>query len=158
MGSVAGPDVSGQFVRVETSAELEELAQKLSDDHWKACSATYELIQGGIDSIRLTGDLDDPVEIPRIEVGADLQSLSLQSDDGDLLRYSVSNQSTQSTVPVDYPRSQIALFIGTVFAYSIREVDQFIERNGLRPVVDEGKKRQWVVTVATVILTACYQL
>lgn len=158
MGSVAGPDVSRQSVRVENSAELEELSQMITTDHWKARSATYKPQTGKVDSVKLTGDLDDTVEISRIEATAELQALSLQSDDGDLLRYSVSIQSTQSTGTVDHPRSQTALFIGTVFAYSIREVDLFIERNGLRMVVDEVKRRRWALTVATAILTAYYQL
>lgn len=158
MGSVAAPDSSGHFVRVETPAELEELGQKLSDDHWKARSAIYEPIQGRVDSAKLTGDLDNSVESPRIEVAADLQSLSLLSDDGDLVRFSVSNQSNQATGPVDYPGSQTALFIGTVFAYSMREVDRFIDRNGLRPVVDEANERRWVIMLTATILATYGQV
>lgn len=146
--------------------ELESLSARLPTERWKVCSATVEPESERVDIATLRGDLgSDSAERYLNETG-ELRSLVVKTEEGELVRFTLHEGSVEvhrDRESVDQSDSEISgsetvYFVVTVLLYAMWSVDCYIDRNGLRPVIDEVKERRWTITLACAILTTFCQI
>ena len=117
-----------------------------------------------IDSIELSGNIS---EDNIYEERGKIRAFTVKSTEGDLVRFSLEGGSvsvqthrpnTSSSASVSYPEWTSVHMIGVFLLFAFHSVDQFIEKNGLRPVVDEVEERKWAIMLALQMIAVAYQL
>ncbi len=94
-----------------------------------------------------------------------LESFLVKSPNGDLVRFKVLGDSVSvrryDDNPTDHssedvPELGVNHYLGVCVMVSFQAVDEYIERNGLRPVVDEVKRRRWVIMMGLALFAALH--
>lgn len=152
--------VSLESPEVSTPDELESLHDKLISGELQNVSASFEPVPDHIEKATVQGDIKQDSELSSFQDRAKLQSFALKLEEGGAVRFSLADdtlsihQYTRSNEEpnVELPEYQSVYLVAQVTLYAMYSVDRFIERNGLRPVVDEIKERRWVILVTCSIL------
>ncbi|WP_436908458.1 hypothetical protein [Halosimplex marinum] len=147
---------------ISTPDELESLRSELVSGECKVVSESFEAVSDYVEKATIHGDIDTDPEFSRFHDRAELRSFILKPEDGGAVRFTLEGDSVsvrrygQSTdeTDVELPEYQTVYFVGQVILFAMYSVDRFIDRNGLRPVVDEIKERRWVILVTCSILAA----
>lgn len=142
--------------------DLEDLQKNLHSTDWKPKSASFSPEDERLQTATLNGELDNSPALSRLRDSAELQSFTVKHPDGEPVRFTLKDgevdihqYSDYSTEPAIHHPDYLTIFlVGHAFLYAMYSVDQLIDRNGLRPVVDEVKERRWVILVTCAILAA----
>lgn len=97
----------------------------------------------------------------------DLKSFVVKSPDGDVVRVSIEDESmsvhcqgthlAEDFSPEVVDELGLSHFLGVCVMVSFQSVDEYIDRNGLRPVVNEVKRRRWAIMMSLALFAAVCQ-
>lgn len=157
-----------ESLKLGGDVDLNDLYNALVSSEYTATSVFIEPHSDSVESIHIEGvsDLDRCKEWQAKRKSAKLLSFAVKSREGKAIKFSVDGESLninryrESTDQSnsELPDSQRFYLIGTALIYAIWSVDRYIDRNGLRPVIDEVKRRRWVIFVACSLITVYCQL
>lgn len=122
--------------------------------------AEYDPESPQLESITISGELSDNPRFQEVANTGQLQSVVARIRGDSLIQFTVDGESLrveeiEGGKPVrGSPEWETIYLFGQLFLYVTWSVDQFIEQNGLRPVVDEIKKRRWVLMLTATLFIA----
>jgi hypothetical protein len=159
---VASTDIRPDDV---TPSNFEEVHDAFSvANNWNTVEGTVRPESARIDTAKLYGGLDESEHWEHSR--GNIISFAVRSADGDVLRFSLEDDSvtvhrygenSEEADDIEIPEWTTVHFVGVCLMVSMRAVDQFIDKNGLRPVVGEVERRKWAIMMALALLTAVSQ-
>lgn len=168
MGAVvagsAGAFDSLEPSEISTPDELECLRHVMISDNYQNISASFEAVSDHVVKATIQGNIEDDTGFSRYQDRAKLRSFLLKSDTGRTVRFTLEGDSvsihryggTTKKSDIELPDYPMVYLVAQAILYAIYSVDQFIDRNGLRPVVEEVKERRWAILVTCSILAVYF--
>jgi hypothetical protein len=163
---VSGDGCNIKPEEISSHADLQQLHDELLSAGWRGTSVSFNPPSKNVAATHIYGsaDIDKCGIWSSFRDSADLRSFVVKSDDGRAIRFALDDDSvaidrlgTSNQDPNEnLPNLQMAYLLGICLLYTIYLVDNFIDQNGLRPVVDEVKERRWAIMLACAILAVYY--